>query len=145
MHLGLALSFAAILLMFYWAVLDGVYFNRVTNVNDIVYQTDKTRYKTGEEVQVSVVNHFCKYRDVPAHTFINLVDTIYYPYEEIIRSVPTGCPIQIPSSFTSFVKLPQNITGTYHLSGYHMYYINPIQNDNKIKVMFTSNDFEIIQ
>lgn len=133
-----------IALMFYWAVLDGVYVNRVTNLDFITYQTNKTTYHVGEDVQVSV-DGFCKYRDLAAHTYINLVDTIYFPYEVKHRSIPIGCPIRVPSSFTSFVELPKNITGVYHLSGYHSYDVNPIRSGtNGIKVNFVTNEFTII-
>ena len=144
-HIGLVLSFGLVLLFFYWTILDGVYINRVTNLDEIVYQTNKTTYKVGEGLDVSV-DGFCKYRDVSANTYINLVDTVYYPYEVKQRSIPVGCPFSIPKLFTSFIVLPQNITGTYHLSGYHLYDINPIRRGAfGIKVSFESNDFTIIK
>lgn len=144
-HIGLGFAYLSIILIFYWTVLDGVYVNRVTNLDEIKYQTDKTTYKAGEELDVSV-RDLCKYRNVSANTYINLVDTVYYPYEVKHRSVPVGCPTYVPDSFTAFITLPHNLTGTYHISGYHSYDINPIRRGAfGIQVHFTSNDFTIIK
>jgi len=142
---SLIASFVVVGVMFYWAVIDGVYVNRVLNTDNITYTTDKTLYHVGEPLNVTA-DGLCKYRAVAAATYVNLVDTVYYPYEVKHRSVPTGCPIRPKDTPSVFVDLPKNITGTYHLSGYHSYDVNPLRSgDNGIKVYFTSNDFTIIQ
>ena len=142
-YIGLALSFGIILLMFYWAVIDGVYVNKVLNVDSITYTTNKTAYHKGDELSVTV-DGLCKYRSIAPDTYINLVDTIYYPYEVKKRYLPVGC--NTFGKLSPFVELPKGVpVGTYHLSGIFSYDINPIRSgSNAIKVPFTTNEFQIV-
>ena len=136
--------FAALSLLYiYWSSVDGILLNRVTNQDFITYQTDKNVYYPGDAVFVSVKG-FCKLRNIPSQTFINLVDTILVPYNVQNRSIPKGCVDE--NKYYFFTTIP-NIDlpdGVYYFNGYHQYNINPIRKgDEGVQVHFKSNEFQI--
>ena len=131
-------------LFFYWAFIDGVYVNRVLNQDEIIYQTDKQAYKIGEPVFISTKG-LCKYRDIAALRFNNIVDTISISYEPIWRSLPVGCVDD--NAYMFWTTIPVFIPpATYHFTGYFQYDINPIRRgSNGIHVPFETNDFIIVE
>jgi len=141
---SLLIIFSGISLMLFWAFIDGVYVNRVTNKDFITYQTDKEVYYPGDSVFVKTTG-LCKYRDFSAKTFLNLTDTISIPYDVKNRSIAKGCVED--DKFYLFALIPnENFLpdGVYFFNGFHKYDINPIRNEDEgIQIHFETNKFLI--
>lgn len=142
-YIQLILIFLMALLIFYWALLDGVVIRKVLNVDKVTYQTTQDWYNPGDQVFATVVGSLCKNRNVSAKTFKFLTDGISLPYDVTQVSIPVGCiPSEQPRALG---QIPSFVgAGMYVLNGYYAYEINPIRiSDNAIKIPFTTNSFEI--
>lgn len=135
--IGMVCALASIVIVFsYWS-LEGIFFHKVFNAEEIHIQTLKDTYKQDEDVQGRF--SLCQYRDVPITVQWSLIDTYLRTYPARgIRSPIKGC-------ITNGVGLIETISptlpaDTYYFSGTLTLKINPIKN---ITIPMRTNSFRV--
>ena len=126
----------------YWLYLDEILHPPLTfNVDIQNFQTDKTEYKSGEEV--SILSSFCKNRTTQASVSWNLVDTVIRTYPTQSGELEKGCYGVERERYFTIVKLPPELPeGVYYLQGIGRVPLNPIKT---VEYSYKTQKFNVIK
>jgi hypothetical protein len=116
-YLSLVISFAVVILIFYWTVRP---YSPLTFTSEPLL-INETNVKSGSHISTDV--EFCKDTDAPADLIISFVDGFVYNTPPTISNFPKGC-----HKVQYYVYVPRGIPeGIYHIKAVFRYEVNPIR------------------
>lgn len=127
---------AIIALFTYWN-LEGIFFHKVLDQDQITFQTTATVYKNGDIV--SATFSACKNLDIAPSIQWSLIDTYLRTYPRRTgKNTIHGC---VKDKLTTIEEISPTLPpDTYYFSGTATYKLNPIKT---ITVSLVSNRFEV--